>query len=157
MGDPRGSGPTGTEPTGIVPPGTRYRRTAVISTGPAATVHRAEDLLLGREVAVKVFSGGSDADALRRQEAEARLLASLSMHGLVTLLDAGVEHEPAGTPRMFLVLELVDRPDLGRALEQGPLVPRQVGHIAVDVAEALAYLNAHGVVHGDLKPGNVLL
>src|SRR4051794_22352075 len=155
MADPRGKGPLGTEPVGIVP--TRYRRTAVISTGPTATVHRAEDLLLGREVAVKVFSGGSDAEALGRQEAEARLLASLSMHGLVTLLDAGVEHEAAGTPRMFLVLELVDGPDLGRVLEQGPLVPRQVGHIAVDVAEALAYLHAHGVVHGDLKPGNVLL
>ncbi len=162
MADPRGSEPLGsaseslaTAPIGTVR--TRYRRTSVISAGPTATVHRAEDLLLGREVAVKVFEGGSDAEALRRQEAEARLLASLSMHALVTLLDGGVEIDASGSPRMFLVLELVDGPDLGRVLEQGPLGQRQVGHIAADVADALGYLHAHGVVHGDLKPENVLL
>jgi hypothetical protein len=134
----------------------RYRLTEVLGHGARATVYRAEDLLLGREVAVKVIAG-TDPDAATAREAEARRLASLTMHGLVTLLDAGVEQVPDGSTRVFLVLELVEGTDLKRVLARGPLPPRQVAHIGLDLAEALRYMHDRDVVHRDVTPANVLL
>ncbi|HEY0373850.1 MAG TPA: GAF domain-containing serine/threonine-protein kinase [Amnibacterium sp.] len=136
----------------------RYRLTEQLGHGARATVYRAEDLLLGRDVAVKVIEAGSaDAAAVAAHEAEARRLASLTMHGLVTLLDAGVERPPDGPPRIFLVLELVEGTDLKRVLASGTLPPRHVAHIGLDVAEALQYMHDRGVVHRDVTPANLLL
>ncbi|HEV7624080.1 MAG TPA: serine/threonine-protein kinase [Amnibacterium sp.] len=136
----------------------RYRLTEVLGHGARATVYRAEDLVLGRDVAVKLIAvTAAEPGALREQEAEARRLASLTMHGLVTLLDAGVEIPADGPPRIFLVLELVEGTDLKRVLTRGALAPRQVAHIGLDVAEALQYMHDRGVVHRDVTPANVLL
>ncbi len=136
----------------------RYRLREVLGHGSRATVHRAEDLLLGRDVAIKLIAAtAAGPEALSAQEAEARRLASLTMHGLVTLLDAGIDVEAEGGPRIFLVLELVEGTDLKRVLARGPLQPRQVAHIGFDVAEALQYMHDRGVVHQDVTPANVLL
>jgi serine/threonine protein kinase len=137
--------------------GDRYRIEAVIGHGGMAAVYRARDELLGRVVALKVIAPSSaDASAVRRARAEIELLASLNHHALVTLFDAGVD-EIDGSERTFLVMELVDGPTLGARIERGPLARADVSRMAVDLAEALHVVHASGIVHRDIKPGNVLL
>ncbi|GAA3808669.1 serine/threonine-protein kinase [Nocardioides panacisoli] len=145
----------------------RYDLIEVIGRGGMADVYRATDVRLDRPVAVKMLlSHASDQAARDRFIAEARTLAVLSHRGLVTLLDAGfgsglVDHGPPGVAplpdRPFLVMELVDGPSLAALIGQGPLPLDHVGSIAVQVAEALAYVHAQGVVHRDVKPANVLV
>jgi hypothetical protein len=137
--------------------GDRYRIEAAIGHGGMAAVYRARDELLGRVVALKVIAPASaDASAVRRERAEIELLASMNHHALVTLFDAGVD-EIDGCERTFLVMELVDGPTLGARIEQGPLARADVSRMAVDLAEALHVVHASGIVHRDIKPGNVLL
>lgn len=137
----------------------RYRLAEVIGTGGMATVYRATDELLGREVAVKVFRASArDRAELRRQETEARVLAGLSHHALVTLLDAGVDCTDPEEPRVFMVMELADGSDLQRRLTaQGTLSPLQSAYLGYDLAEGLEYIHERGVVHRDVKPANILL
>ncbi|WP_158274416.1 serine/threonine-protein kinase [Cellulomonas sp. WB94] len=137
--------------------GDRYRIEAVIGHGGMAAVYRARDELLGRVVALKVIAPASaDASSVRRARAEVELLASLNHHALVTLFDAGVD-ELDGVERTFLVMEFVDGPTLGARIERGPLARADVCRMAVDLAEALHVVHASGIVHRDIKPGNVLL
>ncbi|CAI9419145.1 serine/threonine-protein kinase [Nocardioides sp. T2.26MG-1] len=137
--------------------GERYELGELLGRGGMADVFRATDTLLGRPVAVKVLRDGTDDPADRaRFTAEARTLAQLSHRGLVMVLDAGV----AGTDtadRPFLVMELVDGPTLAAELAAGPLDRERVGAIGVQLADALAYAHDRGVVHRDVKPGNVLI
>ncbi len=135
----------------------RYALHEVIGQGGMAVVHRAVDTALGREVAIKIFAASSDGIEGARQEDEVNVLASLSHHSLVTLLDAGVDRSDRDHPRVFLVMELVHGPDLQRALLSGPMTGRQVSQIGYDLAEGLAYIHRRGVVHRDIKPSNVLL
>jgi hypothetical protein len=121
-----------------------------------STVYRAIDESLGRDVAVKLFRAGAAAD-LTRHEEEARVLAGLSHHGLVTLLDAGIDDSTPGEPHPFLVMELVEGTNLEEALRLRTFNPREISEIAYDLAEALEYVHANGVVHRDIKPSNVML
>src|SRR5438309_11628810 len=97
----------------------RYRVGPVIGHGGASTVYRALDVLLGRDVAIKVFTTRAiDPAHLRTQEGEARMLGGLNHPGLVTLLDAGVELTDPSAPQVFLVMEYVDGSDLRHRLRQ---------------------------------------
>ncbi len=131
----------------------RYRLGEVLGRGGMADVHRATDTVLAREVAVKLLRSTADQASDRaRFTAEARTLAGLSHRGLVTVLDAGVDEE-----HPFLVMELVEGPTLGARLADGPLPAAEAARIGQQVADALSYAHGRGVVHRDVKPGNVLL
>ncbi|POH71227.1 hypothetical protein C3B59_01065 [Cryobacterium zongtaii] len=136
----------------------RYRLVELIGRGGEGSVYRARDETLGRDVAVKVFEASATTEKdIRRQEDEVNLLASLSHHSLVTLLDAGVDRTDAARPRVFFVMELVTGADLKVQLERGTLTARQIAHIGYDLAEGLQYIHHRGVVHRDVKPANILL
>jgi eukaryotic-like serine/threonine-protein kinase len=136
--------------------GGRYRIVSLIGRGGMASVYRAQDLELPREVALKLMPPGTaDPEEVFRQRNEVSTLASLSHHALVTLIDAGTEQTQTGD-RGFLVMELIDGPNLRELLAE-PLPSDQVAHIAVDMAEALHCIHSKGIVHRDVKPANILL
>ena len=138
--------------------GDRFRIESTVGAGGMATVYRAHDEALGRTVALKVFrSELADADDVRRQRDEVQLLASLNAPGLVTLFDAVAEGGVGDHGRAYLVLEFVDGVDLRTRLLDGLPEQTSVSRIGSDVASALAYIHTRGVVHRDVKPGNILL
>ncbi|MET0136384.1 MAG: serine/threonine-protein kinase, partial [Kibdelosporangium sp.] len=130
----------------------RYRLVSQLGRGGTARVVRAWDERLGRAVAIKIFQPHADPVGRLRFEDEAKLLAGFDHPGLVKVFDSGcADGEP------FLVLELVDGRHLGRRIDDGPMPADDVRKIGTALAEALAYVHSHGVVHRDIKPGNVLL
>ncbi len=142
----------------VTGPGTlggRYTLAEVLGAGGMATVWRARDEVLGREVAVKVLSPQFAADPgfLARFEREAKHAASVSSSRLVTVFDSGIDD---GTP--FLVMELVTGRTLRRVLaESGPLPAGQAVTIAAAVCEGLETAHAAGLVHRDITPANIML
>ncbi len=138
--------------------GDRYLLEDVIGRGGTADVYRATDQLLSRPVAVKVLRESTEDESDRRRfTQEATTLARLNHPSLVTVLDAGVASGvDDGQP--YLVMELVDGPTLAQCCStDGALDPARVGRIGAQLADALAYAHAQGVVHRDVKLGNVLL
>ncbi|HEY2041751.1 MAG TPA: serine/threonine-protein kinase [Jatrophihabitans sp.] len=136
----------------------RYRLQARIGRGGMADVFRADDNVLSRPVAVKVFRFDTAAgDDRRRVDAEVRTLASLRHPGLVTVFDAGTADEPNGDGTPFLVMELITGPTLSQRLSEGPLPPEETAHLGAELAATLGYVHASGVVHRDVKPANILL
>jgi len=134
--------------------GDRYRLLERIGQGGMATVYRARDEQLERDVALKVFRRElASAEDLRRQQAEVRILARLTHPSLVTLYDAVSDADG----RAALVLEYVPGSDVRRRLADGAMPPPTVGAIGRDVARALAHIHSRGVVHRDVAPGNILL
>jgi serine/threonine protein kinase len=136
----------------------RYRLGEPISTGGSAVVFRAHDEQLDRPVAVKIFrTDAVTPEEIAQQEREMRLLANLSHHGLVPLLDVGVGLAGEGRPRIYLVMALVEGGSLRSRLKEGPLSLRETAYLGFDIAEALEYLEHKKVVHRDIKPGNIML
>lgn len=138
--------------------GGRYRLRERIGRGGMADVFAADDELLHRAVAVKVFrvDAGASSDQ-RRIDAEVHTLAALRHPGLVMIFDAGAAPEPHGQAAPFLVMELISGPALSQRLTSGPMTPEESALLGADLAATLAYVHAQGVVHRDVKPANVLL
>ncbi|MCU1439902.1 MAG: putative serine/threonine-protein kinase [Rhodoglobus sp.] len=145
-----------TESTGQLLAG-RYRLHEVIGRGGMSTVYRGTDESLGRLVAIKVLSPDlTGTEHFKRQHDEVRLIASLSHPALVTLFDAVVD-ETGENPECFLVMQLVEGPDLRLRFQSGPLEDALVARLGADLASGLGYLAALNVVHRDVKPANVLI
>jgi len=140
----------------------RYRLAALVGLGGTATVYRATDVLLGRTVAVKVFAPHlTDPVMLTRQRQEMRVVAGLQHPHLVAVYDARMADTvgaPADSGPAYLVLEFVDGPSLAKRLgRDGAMNPADVASIGIAVASALDVVHASGLVHRDIKPGNILL
>lgn len=134
----------------------RYRPNLLLARGGSSMVFRADDENLGREVAIKLFSSGAPEDAARFRD-EVRVLAGLRHHGVVSILDAGVDASSPDDPRPFLVMELVEGDTLRTLLETEPLTTRRIGEAVFEVAETLEYVHARAVIHRDVTPTNIML
>ena len=122
------------------------------------TVHRARDEDLGRDVAVKLISTPPvDAEDLRRDKDEVKVLARLNHPSLVTLFDAGSVVLDTRRPQIYLVMELILGPDLRDRLSRGPLPPLAVGQIGYGLSAALASVHENGVIHRESKPEHTML
>jgi serine/threonine-protein kinase len=135
--------------------GGRYRLVELLGQGGMATIYRARDAQLDRDVAVKLLRPefGRDPDFLARFRDEARSAASLSHPNIVAVFDFG--DDDAGP---YIVMELIDGQDLAAILrENGPLPPRQAARVSAEVAKALHAAHVRGIVHRDVKPSNILV
>jgi tRNA A-37 threonylcarbamoyl transferase component Bud32 len=124
-----------------------------IGRGGAATVYRAHQPSLGRDVAIKVLRHDADPQFARRFAREARAIAALQHPNILPVYDFG-EHDGL----QYLVMRYVPGGrTLREALADGPLDLSAALHLMARLLDALAYAHAQGVVHRDIKPGNVLL
>jgi len=131
-----------------------YEIVAPIGAGGMGEVYRAKDARLGREVAIKVLPShlAASPEARQRFEREARAVSSLNHPNICTLHDVG---EQDGV--YFLVMEHLEGETLFQRLERGPLPPDELLRVAVAIADALDRAHRQGILHRDLKPGNIML
>ncbi len=133
----------------------RYRLDRLIASGGSAEVWRGFDTELGRPVAIKLLHAHlvPDETSRSRLEQEAKAAAALSHPGIVAVFDlVHIGDRPA------IVLELVDGESLAsRLAREGRLRPAEAASIAAGVADAIQHAHEHGVLHRDVKPGNILL
>lgn len=132
----------------------RYRLGELLGRGGMGEVWEARDEVLGRQVAVKLLLGdGADESAASRFRLEAQTAARLNHPQVVGVYDFG-----AWDGRFYLVMELVRGPSLAQELAaRGTLDPARVARIAAQAASGLAAAHRQGVVHRDVKPGNLML
>ncbi|MFF0295646.1 protein kinase [Kitasatospora sp. NPDC004614] len=152
------SGRGGALPLSTVGDG-RYRLTGRLGRGGMAEVLAAQDLRLGRTVAVKLLRSelAEDDTARLRFTREAHSVAALNHHSIVAVYDTGEEHH-GGESTPYIVMELVEGRTVRELLvdEEAPPVDQAL-IITAGVLEALAYSHQHGIVHRDIKPANVII
>jgi YVTN family beta-propeller protein len=132
-----------------------YRIEALLGRGGMGVVYRAEDLRLGRKVALKLLAGHLTEDPRFRSRflAESRLAASIDHAGIVPIYEAG---ESDG--HLYIAMRYVEGTDLGSVLQrEGPMEPRRAIELVAQLGSALDAAHARGLVHRDVKPSNALL
>jgi eukaryotic-like serine/threonine-protein kinase len=128
-----------------------YEILSSLGAGGMGEVYRARDTRLDRTVAIKILpSAGPELKA--RFEREARAIAALTHPHICTLYDVDLQHEAD-----YLVMEYLDGQTLATRLERGPLKLGDVLKHAIEIADALDKAHRAGVIHRDLKPGNIML
>ena len=132
-----------------------YEIAVPLGSGGMGEVYRARDTRLGRSVAIKILPehAASSTDALERFQREARAVSSLNHPNICTLYDIGQDDN-----RDFIVMEYLEGETLTRRIRSsGTLSAREAAEIALPVARGLGEAHTHGVVHRDVKPGNIFL
>jgi pentatricopeptide repeat protein len=131
-----------------------YRILRLLGSGGMGRVYLAEDLKLGREVALKILPEefARDESRMRRFVREARAASALTHPNVAQIYEVG---EDNGTS--FITMEYVDGESLAAKLANGPLDTEETLHIALQLADALDDVHAHGIAHRDLKPSNVII
>ncbi|GIJ25049.1 hypothetical protein Vqi01_02110 [Micromonospora qiuiae] len=138
----------------------RYRLDERVATGGMGDVWRGTDLILGRQVAVKVLlpSLVSDPDFIARFRAEARIMAALRHPGIVQVFDCGEDDLPDGGRADYLVMEFVTGVPLSKRIEaEGRLTVSETMSVVAQAAQALHAAHLGGIVHRDVKPSNLLV
>lgn len=135
-----------------MPVGDRYEILEPVARGGMGTVYKARDRELDRVVAVKVLSPtAADETAASRLRHEARVLAALEHPGIVPVHDVGMLDDG----RLFYVMKLVPGPRLDEHVAERPLADRL--RLFTRICEPVAFAHAHGVIHRDVKPENVMV
>jgi len=136
----------------------RYRLVEQIGMGGMSVVWRAVDEVLDREVAVKLLAPGASPAVRERLRIEARAVAKLSHPYIAPVFDYGEFTADSGEVTPFVVMELIRGPSLSDQLRDEATPPwRDTVRIGAQVAAALAFAHAHGIVHRDVTPANVLI
>src|SRR6476661_1873090 len=133
--------------------GGRYQVGELLGYGGMAEVHRGRDLRLGRDVAIKMLRTdlARDATFQERFRREAQNSAALNHPAIVAVYDTGEK-------RPFIVMEFVSGRTLKEVLgQEGRIQPRRALEITADICAALEFSHRHGIIHRDIKPGNVML
>src|SRR5262245_62649848 len=131
-----------------------YRITGKLGTGGMGVVYEAEDLRLHRKVALKFLPEelSGNPDAVRRFRREAETIATLSHAHICAVYDID-EHEG----RAFIVMECADGVNLKTYMSRRTLTTQQIVQIALQIGNALEAAHAKGIVHRDIKPGNIVV
>jgi serine/threonine-protein kinase len=141
-------------------PENRYQSRELLGKGATSEVYRGFDAHLGRAVAIKRLRPDLVTNAVFRSRFHREALAAgrLDHPAIVAVYDAGEERDATGTAVPFIVMELIEGRSLRDALhEEGKLSPGRALEVAAVVLDALACSHAAGIVHRDIKPGNVML
>jgi eukaryotic-like serine/threonine-protein kinase len=140
--------------------GGRYQVGELLGYGGMAEVHKGRDLRLGRDVAIKLLRtdlARDDTFQLRFRR-EAQNAASLNHPAIVAVYDTGEERGATGESLPYIVMEFVNGRTLKEVLAaEGRLMPRRALEITAEIAAALDFSHRHGIIHRDIKPGNVML
>src|SRR5579872_5555497 len=129
-----------------------YEIVSALGAGGMGEVYRAHDTRLRRDIAIKVLPGAIGGGAWERFEREARAASSLNHPHICAVFDIG---EEAGRP--FLVMELLEGQTLRAAIGKQPLNVSEAISFGTQIAEALEAAHAKGIIHRDIKPGNVMV
>ncbi|WP_405487465.1 Stk1 family PASTA domain-containing Ser/Thr kinase [Nocardia sp. NBC_00511] len=137
----------------------RYELGEIIGFGGMSEVHKARDLRLGRDVAIKVLRAdlARDPTFYLRFKREAQNAAALNHPAIVAVYDTG-EAEIDGGPLPYIVMEYVDGDTLRDLVRgKGPFQPRRAMEVVADVCAALDFSHRNGIVHRDMKPANIMI
>lgn len=131
-----------------------YKITEELGRGGMGVVYKADDLTLKRTVALKFLSANllTDPDQKTRFLREAQAAAALDHPNISTIHEV---HEEDG--HTFIVMAFIDGEDLGKKLQEGPLAVTEALDIAIQVARGISKAHSEGIVHRDIKPGNILI
>ena len=145
-----------------LPSGTKlgpYEVSGPLGAGGMGEVYRAKDTRLGRTVAIKVLPPdfAADPERKRRFEQEARAVSALNHPNICALYDIGSAAVPGAGQVDFLVMEYLEGQSLAERIAKGPMPLREALAAGAQIADALSKAHRQGIIHRDIKPGNVIL